>query len=189
MPPVPRKLVIATLTAHGLSPAVAEAVRRLGITVRERVIREPTECGTFIDAASGAQLGEIVDGTSNRLDVSALLRAMLLEHRYVCVHGHPWDDSFSPHDVALVLRFQAVCIVSAVGKNGHWHVVSLDPDADPAAPENMLAAFNAARALVAPRYEALVQSGQMIRREAQSAATHEVWKAIVPRLGLRYDRI
>jgi hypothetical protein len=42
---------------------------------------------------------------------------------------------------------------------------------------------------VVPKYRERVQSGGMTRRDAQSAATHEVWEHIAPALGLRYDRV
>jgi hypothetical protein len=189
MPNPSRRAIIAALSKHDLSEPVAQSVRQIGAAVRQLTIQEPKEFGALIDAATGKQLSSIVAGTATRLDVSHLLNRMLPGHRYVCIHAHPEDDSFSPHDVALVLRFHAVCVISAVGRHGTWYILSIDPDRTPASPQTMLETFNAERAVVAPKYAELVQSGKMTRREAQGAATHEVWQRIGRALGLRYDRV
>lgn len=42
---------------------------------------------------------------------------------------------------------------------------------------------------LAPEYDAMVDAGTLSQDQARRLHTHAVWTRIVPKLGLRYDRV
>ena len=109
-----RRRLLQMLVAHGLMNAAAQACRALGVQLREETLRRRGELGALVDAETGAQLGHVVAGTNDRLELGPILRAMAPGQRYACVHTHPADTSFSPDDVGLLLRFPAISVVVAI---------------------------------------------------------------------------
>jgi hypothetical protein len=161
----------------------------LGQTIRSTTLQGHQELAVLVDAETGEELGPAVTGSTDRLELGPLLRRIAPGRRYVCVHTHPESSSFSPYDVALLLRFPAIQVVTAVGVDGSWYVVSLEPDQPMPAVNAMAAAVQAARDELAPRFEALVQTGALTRQAARRELSHLIWQRVAPPLGLRYDRV
>ena len=185
-----RAQVLATLEAHGLTAAGAEALRRLGVELRERMLRTKREYGAFVDAETGESVGGVLTGAGDRLEARSVLQAMIPGRRYAGVHTHPEGASFSPTDgTVLVAHASTVCAIAVVGGPGIWYVLSPVPGRTLPSPEAVFPAFERERDALAPPYEALLRAGALTRREAQRAHTHEVWERLAPVLGLRYDRV
>jgi hypothetical protein len=139
---------------------------------------------------TGAQIGEVLRGSTEVVAAGAVLAKMEWGHRYVFVHTHPDGRSFSASDVmVLAAHWPLLRAVVAIGAQGTWYVVSVEPGHDAPPPAAVAAAFAKERDAQAPQYETAVRSGDMTRREAQRLLTHGVWEQIAPDLGLRYDRV
>jgi hypothetical protein len=184
-----RRLLCEVLERHGLTAVAADSVRAHGLRLREEMLRQRQEQGAMIDAETGEQLGGDVPGTSDRVEMGPLLRLMEPGRRYAVVHTHPSSLSLSPHDAALVLRFRSVCVISSVGKDGGWCVLSADPARTVPTLEEMAAAYRETYQATLGTYIELVQAGTLTRGEAQRAQSHDIWVRAAPPLGLRYDRL
>ncbi len=184
-----RRAVIAVLQRHGLPSAGAEGLRSVGVNLRGKTLLAKREFGAAVEAATGLQFGQQVAGSAGRVEMGPLLRAMVGERRYGCVHTHPEGYAFSPNDAAVLVSFRAVVLIAVVGGQGTWYVLSVDPDREPPLTHVLFETFRQEREILAAKYESLVRSGELTRREALREHTHEVWERIAPSLGLRYDRV
>lgn len=153
------------------------------------MLHSKLELVALVNAASGAQLGGVLSGAHDLVERGPLLLRMAPYERYACVHTHPDGGSFSPEDAALVVRFRAVCVITAVGGQGTWYVLSPDPDHMPGPPNEVYATYKQTFDALGPKCLQLVQAGALTRLEAQRQHTHEVWIPIAAALGLRYDRV
>lgn len=195
MPDVPRardrrERLLAVLVAHGLAPAGAQSLWRVGVELRARTLQTRREYGAFVDAETGVPLGDVMSGSGDRLEAGLGLRVMIPGQQYAVVHTHPEGFSFSVTDATvLVAHAPALRAIAVVGGHGVWYVLSIEPHRGLPAPAAVLLAFEREEAAVAPAYRQRVQAGGLTRREAQRAYTHEVWERSAPALGLRYDRV
>ena len=182
-----RAHLLAVLEAHGLGAAGAAA---LGVELRDRMLRTKLEYGAFIDAETGELFGDVLSGTADEVEAGPLLRALRPDRRYANVHTHPEGAAFSPFDAAvLVAHAPALCAIAAVGWQGVWYVLSPAPGAVLPAALEIRASFDRERGALAPTYERRVQAGELTRREAQRAYTHDAWERLAPLLGLRYNQV
>lgn len=185
-----RAWLLGVLVAHGLAPVGAQALWRMGVALRARTLQTKREYGAFVDAETGAPFGDVLSADGDELEAGPLLRAMPPGRRYAAVHTHPEGFSFSVTDATvLVAHAPALRAIAVVGGHGVWYVLSVDPHRGRPAPADVLLAFEREEATVAPAYRQRVQAGDLTRREAQRAYTHEVWERSAPALGLRYDRV
>jgi hypothetical protein len=143
----------------------------------------------MLDAASGTPVRRVLQGVADGVELGPLLRALEPGREYISVHSHPDSTSFSPSDVALILRFPAVCLIAVVGADGTWYVLSREPDRPSTSREVLVATYQVERDAARIEYERLVQDGVLTRRNARRALSHDIWVAAAPKLGLRYDRI
>lgn len=141
-----------------------------------------------VDAQSGRRLGAIAAGAHRSVDIGPQLQAAQ-GHRAASVHTHPGSSSFSTDDVQLLLEEAVLEVVTAVGADGTWYVVSIEPRGTPPPVPHMETQYDVAMQLRARPYRALVRLGVLTRDEAWRELTHVAWQVIAPALGLRYDRI
>ena len=185
-----RAWLLGVLVAHGLAPVGAQALWRMGVALRARTLQTKREYGAFVDAETGAPFGDVLSADGDELEAGPLLRAMPPGRRYAAVHTHPEGFSFSATDaLVLVAHAPTLRTVAAVGGHGVWYVLSLAPDREPPALEDVFAAFRQERDALAPAYQRLMEEGALTRRAAQREHSHTVWERIAPALGLRYDRV
>ena len=184
-----RRRLIAALHRHDIAGDVAVAVHTLGIRLRDTTARTRKETGALVNVRTGAHHGPTLAGTARSLELGPLLRDLPPGEQFICVHTHPDGGSFSPEDAALVIRFRAICVITAVERQGGWYILSLALGHPPPSPQQILEAFEAERDATVHRYRDLVQSGALKRVEAQRQHSHQVWEKIAPALGLRYDRV
>ena len=158
--------------------------------LRDLTLRDKRERGSLLDLETGAEVGEAVSGTRERIDARPLLQKMQAGRRYAFIHTHPDGRSFSESDVTgLVAHRPLLSAVVAVGSQGTWYAISVEPGGRSPSPADIAAVFRNESDALAPRYTDLVQTGVLTRRDAQRQFTHDVWERIAPSLGLRYDRV
>jgi hypothetical protein len=154
------------------------------------MLRTGHEFGAFVDADSGDLFGDVLTGTGDRLEAGSILRALTPGRRYAAIHTHPESLSFSPADGGLLVAHATrLCVVIAVGGQGTWFILSPDPDRPLQEPLAVRDAFEHQRDHLTSKYDSLVLQGELTRRDAARALTHEIWEQIATDLGLRYDRI
>jgi hypothetical protein len=183
-----RDRLLAMLAQHDLGSATYVVVRT-GVALRDQTLRQHSEFGVLIDADTGEQIGAVVAGTRDRLELGAALRAVRLDRRYVCVHTHPESASLSILDIALLVQHRPIAAVIAVGSNGTWYAGSLDPAKVCPTLREVFDTYYAAYEGTIEKYVALRASGDLTRRQAARLHSHEIWERAGPALGLRYDRL
>jgi hypothetical protein len=185
-----RRELVQILQRHTQALISAESVRAVGVRLRDETLRHRTERGTLLNLDTGVEVGDAPPGTTERIDAGSLLRKMRVGRRYVFVHTHPDGRSFSESDVAgLVAHWPLPSVVVAVGSQGTWYAISVEPESKCPSPADVAVVLRQESDALAPKYSELLQTGTLTRRDAQRQFTHEVWERIAPRLGLRYDRV
>jgi hypothetical protein len=143
----------------------------------------------MVDLRTGQRIGAVLEGVSNRVDISGHLAASQPGQAYVHLYTHPASTSFSDHDGATFAAHAGIRILAVIGIDGTWYLLTKGVAAEPAAPAEVLLAFRAEVVVLRPKYQALVRSKSMTAEQAWRAMTDEIWQSIAPRLGLRYHRI
>ena len=185
-----RRQLARILERHGHSPIAAGSARAVGVRLRDLTLRDKRERGSLLDVETGAEVGEALSGTMERIDARALLQKMQTGRRHAFIHTHPDGRSFSESDVTgLVAHWPLPSAVVAVGSQGTWYAISVEPGGRSPSPADVAAVFRKESDALAARYADFVQTGALTRRAAQRQFTHEVWERIAPSLGLRYDRV
>ncbi len=109
--------------------------------------------------------------------------------RIVGVHTHPGSSSFSDVDGGLLANAPLLAAMVVAGADGTWYVLSVEPGSAPPAKEEVKARYQEVFDHLAPTYAALSYSGSLSKERAWQDLTHDLWDAIAPGLGLRYDRV
>jgi hypothetical protein len=189
--------VMAALERRGVSAAAARAAWALGgsLRLRTRLLRLAgirREFAGMAGAQTGAQVGPIIRGQGDRIDIGrqlATMHTMQSEQRYVSIHTHPGSSAFSADDAALLVVHPTIRVAVVVGADGTWYLLDLPPG-QPALDEAALrSAYRAALEALVPKYLDLVQSRRLTRAAAWLAHSHEIWEQAALAHGLRYDRI
>ena len=178
----------ATLRRHRMSLATIRTVARLGHELRERTEQAGREFAALVEAGSGRQIGTILGGETTSADIELHLDAMRPDRPYVHLHTHPTSSSFSDLDASMLLTHAPLRAIVAIGGDGTWYVLSKSPGRRPASPARGMLAYREALYALLPKYQRLVQSGQLDDAAAWRQHTHEAWEQVAPALGLRYDR-
>lgn len=183
---------IETLVQHGLSEPASAALYRLGLTLRRRMIRTPSQAlwvehAGMIDAQTGRQLSAVAVGTLDGVDVDAQLKAAQ-GHRAASVHTHPGSSAFSPNDAILLVEEPVLSLIVVVGADMTWYVLSVQPDALPTTSAVIEQRYEQTAHALAPRYDGLYALG-LSDAEVWQEHSHGIWQDISASLGLRYDRI
>jgi len=105
------------------------------------------------------------------------------------VHTHPASSSFSPEDAKLLIEEAVLAVVAAVGADGTWYVLSLEPATSPPPVAAMRRRYAATVKSLLPVYQGIVALGLTTAGPAWRTLSNETWEAIAPPLGLRYDRV
>ncbi len=184
--------MVDALVRHGLAARAAEALYRLGLTLRRRTVggRERVywrEHAAMVDARTGQRLGHIAAGSSAGVDIASLLQAAK-GHRAAGVHTHPGSSSFSPDDAAVLVEEAALDVIAVVGADGTWYVLSPEPNAERPARSRIEVLYGDSVDALAPQYVGFTALG-LTDEEIWQEHSHGVWQGIAPALGLRYDRI
>jgi hypothetical protein len=179
----------ATLRRHRLSARTSRAIARLGEALRHRTVATGVEWSAMIDIVAGTQVGPIMSGGEDYVDADEQLVALDWRGHYVAIHTHPESTSFSEADARVLLANGPLRTVVAVGLDGGWYVLSKVPGRPTTSLVDLRLAFRRQVRTLLPKYRLLVQSDEMDPVEAWRHQSHEVWQAVAPMLGLRYDRI
>jgi len=86
---------------------VAREIVQLGETLRNLTQTNSMEFAAMLDAERGTQIGAILGGVSQSVDIGPHLNAMRAERQYVHLHTHPANSSFSDTDVGVLLSYRA----------------------------------------------------------------------------------
>ncbi|MDQ3703101.1 MAG: hypothetical protein M3442_19600 [Chloroflexota bacterium] len=127
-------------------------------------------------------------GTPRGVDIALQLQAAQGRHA-ASVHTHPAGSSFSPPDAKLLIEEDAIEVMTVVGANGTWYVLSVEPRTPPPTVAQMRRRYAATVLALLPVYQGIVSLGLATEQHAWQALTDETWESIAPVLGLRYDRI
>jgi hypothetical protein len=149
-------------------------------------MRHRLEYAALIDADTGTQLGSAVSGKADEVDIGPLTRRRAPDTRYVCVHTHPANLPFSLEDIAVMLEERYLCMVTAVGRDGSWYIMSVEPGKTPA---NVATLRDTFREIADATIEKYQVPPFPTERAARRAHMHEIWQRAAPALGLRHDRV
>jgi hypothetical protein len=86
---------------------------------------------------------------------------MVPGRRYVVLHTHPEDTSFSPDDIGLLVAHQAIVAVIAVGADGTWYVGSFAPDRPVPSVRTIYDGYGAAYQATVDQYDFLQPAGRL----------------------------
>jgi len=179
------------LLRHGLPPGTVGTVASLGEELRARTQHTGKEYAAMIDAASGALVGAVLEGSSSKVDITPHLQLLAAAGAYVQLHTHPSPLSFSRHDVALLINTPPIrsMIVYAQGtrcyamtKSAQWDRL-LGKTSPEGLTRRMVELYEEARGSRAIRQ---TYRAHQVRGDADAAAIDAIWGAIAPRLSLRY---
>ena len=161
----------------------------LGRQLQQQTEREGTESAAIVDLRSGARIGDVVGGVSNRVNISGHLGAMQAGHEYVHLHTHPASTSFSDQDGGMLAAHAGLHLLAVIGLDGTWYLLGKRRDTEPAMAGDVLCAFRDEVLLLRPQYRVLVRSNAMTTEQAWRAMIDEVWQRVAAKLGLQYRRV
>jgi proteasome lid subunit RPN8/RPN11 len=188
--------IIDLIIRHGATTLAAQAVVVLAEDLLAQMRREPDpdrqrEHAGMVDARAGDRIGPITVGT--RLGVGFEAQFQAASQRGVtgaiAVHTHPGSSSFSEADASAFDQAPLVTLLVVVGADGTWYALSLQPDVTPPTRAEIEERYKEAFDHLAPAYAALSNTGSLSEGRAWQELTHDIWDAVAPGLGLRYDRI
>jgi hypothetical protein len=175
--PAERRDVLDTLQRHGVSRAVAAELWRLARRLRSDTARRKREYAVTLDVASGQPVGRVLTGTATNTDMTPHLRAFRPEHRYVLLHTHPMNTSFSQYDVLILGDHASIQTMVAVGVDDTWYMVSRVPETGSLNPRSMFdECVNERRRLA-------------LQQVTPTEISHLAMESVASRHGLRYDRV
>lgn len=181
-----RRAILVALEHHGLALPAADAACTTGARMRGQTLRTRLEYAVLMDAATGEQVADPVEGGEDEVDLRDQFARCRPDRLYVGVHTHPRSQPFSLGDIALLLRQPALCAVSAVGRGGTWYFMSVEPG-------HPVPSIDALRSTLEPHLEALGEQYTSPPYPNPMAGRrdhyHAAWQKAVSELGLRYDRI
>jgi hypothetical protein len=190
MEPLNRSLAIVTLLrSHGLTPSAARGVAHVGEALHGQMGTADVEVAALLDAATGAQIGDVLIGQADQVRLQPHLAALRSGGRYVHVHTHPASGSFSDFDLTLLLGHPPIRCIVALGRDRTWYFLSKRRGQPTADPEDAYEEWGVQFTQVYARYDALVRSGALTETEALRAMTHAILSTLAPPLQLRYDRL
>jgi hypothetical protein len=149
--------------------------------------QQAIEHAALIDALTGEQVGNVLAGSEDRLDLRPHLDLLQPGRRYVHVHTHPAGSSFSDLDLTVLLAYVEIRTLVVVAQDGAWYFLSKvrgQPSADPGTGG---ALWNTCFALMAQPHHALIARGILSHDEALRDEVHETMIRLAPEIGLRYD--
>jgi hypothetical protein len=183
----PRPELLALLRAHGLSAAVAARVAAVGATLRQRSAQTGVEVSTTLDLATGRPIGPTLTGELDHVIFSSQFAAFQPGHRYVQLHTHPGNSSFSDYDLGMLLEHGALRTLAVVTEDSHWYLLSKRPGRRLASPGVAQARWLQVFRELAYRDEPLIAQGRLTQHAALVREVHETMTRLAPELGLRYD--
>jgi hypothetical protein len=152
-------------------------------------LKDGVEHGAIVDGSSGVQVGPIVDGEPNQVDLAEPLSLLEPGKRYAQIHPHPGSSSFSRDDGLMLTDHALLFWTIVVGADGTWYILSKPPGL-PSPASTQLAIAHAVEANRArAQYLALAISGALTREEWRRQESHEIWRRVASLTGLRYDRL
>jgi hypothetical protein len=184
-----RRRFTAMLRRHGVRGATAQATHRISTELVRLTRQTEREFAGAVDIDSGAALPDILGGGQDEVDLSEQLAAMAPEHRYIQIHTHPGDSSFSETDIAIVLSHPVLAAMVVLGQDGAAYLLSKTLIRQSAPFLTVVVEWNRAFYATFGRYEAMVRNGELTERGAMRLHTHAVTRTIARRFRLRYSRI
>lgn len=177
------------LRRHGIHGMAAHAVHRLSAELLTMTREADRESAGAVDVESGAALPDILAGGQDDVDLSAHLTAMLPSRRYVQIHTHAGDSSFSDDDVAILLSRSELTAMIVLGRGGTAYVVSKTMFRQRTPHLTAMVEWNRVFSATIERFRAMARSGDLTERDARATHTHAVMRTISRRFHLRYSRI
>jgi hypothetical protein len=178
---------VALLRAHGLPAEAAQRIARAGVTLCGRTVRSGLEVAVILEVETGRPVGATVEGTVDKIDVSLQMAGLRPGRRYVHLHTHPGNSSFSDDDLRVLLRHSELRTMAVVGGNGSWYLLSKRRGQPTMPIEQAQARWDVHYADVAAPHDVLIAAGQLTPDEALAREVHETMRRLAPEIGLRYD--
>jgi hypothetical protein len=145
------------------------------------------ELAALIDAATGDQIGEVLAGSQDRLDLRPHLHLLQPGRRYLHVHTHPASSGFSDLDLTVLLAYVEIRTLVVVTQDGAWYFLSKVRGQPTADPTTGGALWDAYFAVTAQPHHDLIARGTLSRDEALRQEVHDTMIRLAPEIGLRYD--
>jgi len=182
--------IILLLKERGISEQAATNIQSLGEELRAYTIEHGTEFAALAEVESGIQVGEVLGGSASAIDIAPHLNAMKTDRQYVHIHTHPSSSAFSDTDARTFVFNSQIKVMTVVGNDGTWYILSKRVDFVPVIPQHIVDVYRHEVNALIPRYLPLVQRGEMPEQAAWREHIHEAWQSIAQRLRLLlYDRV
>lgn len=178
---------ISELIRHGVKQQTAEAIERMSEELRQRTQDKDVEFAAMFGLEDGVQIGRILGGVLDAVDITEHIHQMQPGNHYVHMHTHPRSSSFSAADVSILVRFERLSVIVVTGKDGTRYIMSKSGNHVRNDQVVKSAYHNAIDALFS-KYRQLVSDG-MDQHIAWKEHSHEAWTNIASMLGLVYTRI
>jgi hypothetical protein len=182
-----RPELLALLRSHGLTAAVAARVARAGVILHRRSVQEGVEIGTTLDLATGRPVGPTLAGEHDSVNFTSQFATFRPGHRYLQLHTHPGNSSFSDHDLGMLLAHTTLRTLVVVAEDRHWYLLSKRGGQALAAAGHAQARWLRVFFEIARLDEPRIARGELTRQEALVNEVHETMARLAPELGLRYD--
>ncbi len=182
-----RPEIIALLRAHGAPPEAAHRIARAGELLRKRSVRLGVEVAALLDLETGRPSGPSLEGTEAHVDLAPQLRGLQPGRRYLQLHTHPRNSSFSDDDLRILLRHPELRTMAVVGQTGGWYLLSKRRGRPTVTIEEATALWDIYYADAAEPNERLIAAGQLTPEAALAQEVHETMRRLAPEIGLRYD--
>jgi hypothetical protein len=190
-----RSRLLDLLATFDFDAAAAVRIGDTGESLRRQTQADGIERGATLDAATGQPFGmpETVMGTARSVPLGIHLHALRPNAEYVSLHTHVHSHSFSEDDIATLLSFPPVRLMTVTGADGTWYLMGRDTeyasDADPPDPEEAVLVFRDALREVLPEFRALSLSGQLAPAQAERGVPAAARQLAASHLGLRYAQV
>jgi hypothetical protein len=181
--------VVALLRGHGVPARAAPPIARAGERLQERTAQSGLEYAALFESDTGTQVGPVLEGQQDQVNLEYHTALLQPGRRYVHLHTHPGDSSFSHHDLAILLRYPELRTMGIVGLNGSWYLLSKRRGQPTAREQDGLDLWHVHYARAAEPNDKLVRLGILTEPQALRREVHETMTRLAPELGLRYDHL
>ncbi len=181
--------VTALLKSHRVGTQAARSTARVGEGLRQRMGETDIEFAALIDDITGYQVGGILSGTVDRLNLLPHLDALRPGGHYVHVHTHPASSSLSDYDLAILLAHVEIRTMAVVGRDGTWYILSRVRGQPAIDPGEGRALWKARFVEIATPHNALIARGALREADALRLEVHQTMTRLAPEIGLRYDHL
>jgi hypothetical protein len=172
-PPHYHLAVVALLRRHGVGTQAAGTTTRVGQSLRQRMGEADIELAALIDHATGTQVGAVLRGSVDRVNLRPHLEALQPGRRYVQVHTHPASSSFSDNDLLILLAYIEIRTMVVVGRDGTWYFLSKMRGRPTVDVEEGRARWQDRFAEIAEPHNQLIARGILSESEALNQELHE----------------